>query len=87
MDKYVLARDADIIAKFVSRITKWNYSYQLHKVDPQNPMPRVIGKDAKWPAYEAAGRIERALGITRRTNSVSGLAEIVGAAITAINKY
>lgn len=86
INKYTLSRDVDIIAKFISRITAWELAYEIYKANNTAKLPRHIGKDAKWPAYEAAGRIERMLGLEIGAHSVPDLAKVLGAGIEAYNR-
>lgn len=81
--RYFIARDADIIAKFLSKVSAHSYRLELYRLGT-GEFPRPIGKNAKWPAYEAAGRIERALGV-ERANSVPGLARVLAAAVEWMN--
>lgn len=85
-DKYSLSRDADTIAKFVGRCMGWEYKYQLYKAGT-GEFPRPISKTSKWPAYEAASRIERTLKLDTHASSVPELAALLGVAFTAINTF
>lgn len=80
-NRYFIARDADTIAKFISRKAKWELQYALYTAG-NGEFPRPIGKNAKWPAYEAASRIERALGLEKHAGSVPELAETLSAAMS-----
>lgn len=85
-DHYAIRRDASTIAKFVARMASHREKlahYQL--VDGKGvkfPMPP--SKNSKWPAYEAAGRIERTLGLTTHASSVPELTELLAVAMTAV---
>lgn len=79
---YALRRDANTIAKFIGRMTSHREKLALYKIDPKiHAFPRPLGKDSKWPAYEAASRIERALGLGTRASSVPELAEVLSKAL------
>lgn len=87
MNRYFIARDADTIAKFCSKIAAWNYKYELYKINPEtNPLPKATRKNDKWPAYEAASRIERTLELPIHASSVPELAATLAAAIEWLNK-
>lgn len=82
---YADRRDANTIAKFVAKMMAWNEKYALYK-NGSGGFPRPIGKNAKWPAYEAASRLERSLGLDTHASSVPELAALVGVALATFNK-
>ena len=86
MDRYFVARDADVIAKFLSKITAHKYKLELYK-NGNGEFPRPVPKNAKWPAYEAASRIERALNLDTHAHSVPDLASVLSTAIAWLNDY
>lgn len=84
-DTYALRRDANIVAKFVARMASHREKLALWQLDSNtNPFPRPVGKDSKWPAYEAAGRIERQLGLDTHASSVPELARTLAKALEAV---
>lgn len=82
-DYYALRRDVATVAKFVNRMAVHREKLALWRLDSvQHPFPKPPGKDSKWPAYEAAGRIERSLELgTTPCQSVPDLARLVGRAM------
>lgn len=81
---YALIRDAGTIAAFVTKVANHRTKLALYKAGT-GEFPRPIGKNAKWPAYEAAGRIERTLELGTHAGSVPELAALVGVALAAAN--
>lgn len=81
-ESYAIQRDAATIAKFLSRVASHSEKLELYKRGT-GEFPRPIGKDAKWPAYEAAGRIIRSLQINCYATSVEDLAIVLGKALAA----
>jgi hypothetical protein len=83
-DVYAVQRDAATIARFLSRLASHSEKLAAWRLDSNaNPFPKPIGKDAKWPAYEAAGRIIRTLNINCYATSVEDLAIVLGKALAA----
>lgn len=81
-DYYALRRDVATVAKFVGRMAAHREKLALWRLDSvQHPFPKPPGKDSKWPAYEAAGRIERQLELGTHAGSVPDLARLVGRAM------
>ena len=77
-DHYALRRDVNTIAKFIGRMTAHREKLALWQFDSvQYPFPKPPSKDSKWPAYEAAGRIERQLGLSTHAGSVPQLAALL----------
>lgn len=79
---YALRRDVAAVAKFVSRMAAHREklaAWQLNSVD--NPFPSPPSKNSKWPAYEAASRIESTLGLETHASSVPDLAALLGKAM------
>lgn len=84
-ESYALRRDALVISKFVSKIATHREKLALHKMDPSRyEFPRPVSKNAKWPAYEAAGRIVRTLELDMHASSVPDLARVLAVAMEAI---
>lgn len=81
---YAVQRDAATIAKFLSRVASHSEKLAMWHMDSDKyPFPKPIGKDAKWPAYEAAGRIVRTLNLDIHASSVEALAIVLGKALAA----
>lgn len=81
---YAVQRDAATIAKFLGRIASHSEKLALWRMDSNaNPFPKPVGKDSKWPAYEAAGRIIRTLNLDIHASSVETLAVVLGKALAA----
>lgn len=76
-NEYAMVRDASTIAKFVAKIAAHKEKLAYHKLG-HGEFPRPVSKNAKWPAYEAARRLEKALGLDTHASSVPELAELVG---------
>lgn len=81
-DYYALRRDVATVAKFVNRMASHREKLALWQMDStQHSFPAPVAKNAKWPAYEAASRIERTLELGTHAGSVPDLARLVGRAM------
>ena len=82
-EKYALRRDANTVAKFIGRMAAHREKLALHDMGLAE-FPKPPSKNSKYPAYEAAGRIERTLGLEHRAFSVPELAVTLSKAMEAI---
>lgn len=81
-DYYALRRDVATVAKFVNKMAAHREKLALWRFNStEHPFPSPVGKNAKWPAYEAASRIERQLELGTHASSVPDLARLVGRAM------
>jgi hypothetical protein len=81
-DHYALRRDVATIAKFINRMVQHREKLALWQLDSNlHKFPSPPSKDSKWPAYEAASRIERTLNLTTHAGSVPELASLLGEAL------
>lgn len=81
-DHYALRRDVATIAKFVGRMASHREKLALWQMDSvKYSFPSPPSKSSKWPAYEAASRIERELGLETHASSVPELASLLGVAL------
>ena len=81
-DHYALRRDVATIAKFISRMSAHREKLALWQLDSvAHPFPVPPSKNSKWPAYEAASRIERTLSLSSHASSVPELAALLGEAL------
>lgn len=82
---YALRRDAATVSKFITRIVKHREDLAIYQMNPSTAkFPRPLGKDAKWPAYEAAGRIVRELNLNIYVQSVSDMTLVLAEAMKVI---
>lgn len=82
-ESYALRRDADTVAKFVSRMTSHRLKLALYK-EGQADFPKPPSKNSKYPAYEAAGRIVKTLGLDMYVGSVPEMTLVLSRAMEAI---
>lgn len=81
-DYYALRRDVATVAKFVNRMAAHREKLALWQLDSKlHKFPSPPSKDSKWPAYEAASRIEKVLELGTHAGSVPDLARLVGRAM------
>lgn len=82
-ESYALRRDADTVAKFVGRMTSHRLKLALYK-EGQGNFPKPPSKNSKYPAYEAAGRIVKTLGMDMYVGSVPDMTLVLSRAMEAI---
>lgn len=79
---YAMRRDVAAVAKFINRMASHREKLALWQMDSvRYSFPSPPSKSSKWPAYEAASRIERTLGLENHASSVPELAALLGKAM------
>lgn len=82
---YALRRDAATVAKFITRMAKHREDLAIYQMNPSTAkFPRPPAKDAKWPAYEAAGRIVKELNLDIYVKSVPDMALVLTEALKVV---
>lgn len=81
-DHYAIRRDVATIAKFVNRMASHREKLAAHQLPNSTvPFPSPPSKNSKYPAYEAASRIERTLNLDTHAGSVPELAALLAEAL------